>query len=664
MAELKNPVLCITAGKNSSSLNQPAAFASVTPVKSLVKSPKLFATVNKSKTVIGSPRVFVSVTEGSPVFSLSCDTRNAVIKDFAINGDVLLANVENAVLMADSCRNLTAACEIYADSSITFTRPGEAVPFNMQADSKCRVLKSYKIYADSTVRSRREAEPVDFDMQFDSLLIIRQGFSIKGDGIRNVQRPFSLFFDSCLKMPYDTTFIPANTDEPSSPFIIPPQKAEYGMVSMKISLNELTLSDSFEMETTYPVNVLDAISGMIFDYRYSYVIGETDQQDMTITASGMYDVDRILYMPMKYSEGSIKHKAGYHAKKIAGALGKKLNIAIDDFTHSSTWVGNGQTYESIISSLFGWTSEIPHRQINVFLRAADNSLNIIQRGHEAKITDISNTHHTRPHFHRELVRTMWSGRSANGGGIAVVNNINIEPMPFSGTISFGDSSCSYVSGYLVSETSNGNKSTYSYVGGSETGMYLSKKNITHSDGGHTDITYSYNIGASGVKILGEEREITYDKKGKVQSQRLTVHAPLGNGFYGTSVYVDGEYQGSSISTGSPSGVASRYMRNEESITLGGARYSSSNDSDDGNSFIEEANFPVEESEILKGLTRELKWLNRRIKETVTVDIYNYDHVLDFFEKIRLFGYDYFLVSNEISQTTRELKQSIAIVRWY
>lgn len=441
MAELKNPVPCITAGKNSSSLNQPAAFASVTPVKSLVKSPKLFATVNKSKTVIGSPRVFVSVTEGSPVFSLSCDTRNAVIKDFAINGDVLLANVENAVLMADSCRKLTAVCEIYADS---------------------------------TVRSRREAEPIDFDMQFDSLLIIRQGFSIKGDGIRNVQRPFSLFFDSCLKMPYDTTFIPAHTDEPSSPFIIPPQKAKYGMVSMKISLNELTLSDSFEMETTYPVNVLDAISGMIFDYRYSYVIGETDQQDMTITASGMYDVDRILYMPMKYSEGSIKHKAGYHAKKIAGALGKKLNIAIDDFTHSSTWVGNGQTYESIISSLFGWTSEIPHRQINVFLRAADNSINIIQRGHEARTTDISSTHHTRPQFHRELVRTMWSGKSSNGT-IASVQNINIEPIPFSGTITFGDSSCSYISGYLVQETANGDSSEYIYEGSSETGMYLSGK---------------------------------------------------------------------------------------------------------------------------------------------------------------------------------------------
>lgn len=68
--------------------------------------------------------------------------------------------------------------------------------------------------------------------------------------------------------------------------------------------------------------------------------------------------------------------------------------------------------------------------------------------------------------------------------------------------------------------------------------------------------------------------------------------------------------------------------------------------------------------MLKRLTKELKWLNRRIKKTVSMDIYNYGHALDFFEKIRFNGHDYFLVSNEISQTTRELKQSITIVRWY
>lgn len=647
MADLKNPVLCVTAGRKISGINKPA----------------VFVTAWLSESCLKSPRLFVSMVEGSPFFSLNCDTQNVAVEGFAIKADVLCKNTVSAKMNVDSSRKLTAAFKILGDSSVKIRRRGAVIPFDVQTDSLRNLQKKFSIFADVINTAKR-----GFSIYADSELRITskkvQPFCINGDMAVSYQCCFFLFSDSCLKRPYNTTFIPANTEILPSPFVIPAQKPKSGMVSMKISLNELTLSDSFEMETTYPVDVLDAVSGQILDYKYSYVIGETDWQDMTITASGMYDVDRILYMPIKYSAGSKKHKAGYHAQKIAGALSKKLNIAIDDFTHSSTWVGNGQTYESIISSLFGWTSEIPHRQINVFLRAADNSINIIQRGHEAKITDISNTHHTRPHFHRELVRTMWSGRSTNGGGIAVVNNINVEPMTFSGTISFGDSSCSYVSGYLVTETSNGNRSTYSYVGGSETGMYLSKKNITHADGGHTDITYRYNTGASGVKVLGEEKEITYDKNGKLQSQRLTVHAPLGNGFYGTSVYVDDEYQGSSISTGSPSGVASRYMRNEESITLGGARYSSSNDSDDGNSFIEEANFPVEESEILKGLTRELKWLNRRIKETVTVDIYNYDHVLDFFEKIRLFGCDYFLVSNEISQTTRELKQSIAIVRWY
>lgn len=497
----------------------------------------------------------------------------------------------------------------------------------------------------------------------DIKLILERSYSLCSDIKAVIKNRFSNNYDACLKKPYDTTFIPANTGKPPSPFVIPPQKAKHGMVSMRISLNELTLSDSFELATTYPLDVLDAISGKILDYQYSYAVGEVDWQDMTVTATGMYDVDRLLYMPIKYSAGSQQHKASYHAEKIAGALGKNLHIDIDDFTHSSTWVGNGQTYESIISSLFGWTSAIPHKQINAFLRAADNSFNVIQRGHERKTTDITDTHHTRPQYHRELVRTMWSGRSGNGT-VSTVQNINVEPIPFSGTITFGDSMCTYASGYLVAEIANGSKSEYSYEGGTETGMYLVEKNTKHSDGSKTSIAYDYNLGASGIKILGQEKEITYDKNGKVQSQRLTVHAPLGNGFYGTSVYVDGEYQGSSISTGSPSGAASRYMRNEESITLGGAMYAGSNNDNDGDSLIDEANFPVEETEILKNLTAELRWLNRRIKETISMDIYNYGHALDFFEKIRFRGHDYFLVSNDITQTTRELKQSVVIVRWY
>ena len=190
--------------------------------------------------------------------------------------------------------------------------------------------------------------------------------------------------------------------------------------------------------------------------------------------------------------------------------------------------------------------------------------------------------------------------------------------------------------------------------------------MEHADGSITVTSYDYNLTNGGVKVLGQEEEVTTDKNGN-RSVRRTVHAPLGSGFYGTSVYVDGDYQGSSISTGSPAGAASRYLRNEESITLGGAVYSGKEKDDAQNSslgFIDTASFPVEEESILEELTNEIKWLNRRIKETVNMDIYNYPHVIDFSERIRFRGYEYYLVSNTITRTTRELKQAVSLVRWY
>lgn len=675
MAELKNHVLCATASMTSSQVNTPAVFVAAKNDGATLKSHKIFVAAKRNESELKIPRIFVSITEGTPIFSMNCDTCSVEKNNFAAYGDIDLKLVEKAGLLADASRKLVVAYDMYADSFAQISKPGEGIAFCMQADSMCCIQNSIDIDADICLNAvnrfsaycdllleMKEKISITFCLDADTYVIYKPIFSIFSDVCRGARCRVSFFADTCMKKPYDTTFIPANTGKPPSPFVIPPQKAKHGMVSMRISLNELTLSDSFELATTYPLDVLDAISGKILDYQYSYAVGEVDWQDMTVTATGMYDVDRLLYMPMKYSAGSQQHKASYHAEKIAGALGKNLHIDIDDFTHSSTWVGNGQTYESIISSLFGWTSAIPHKQINAFLRASDNSFNVIQRGHERKTTDITDTHHTRPQYHRELVRTLWSGRSGNGG-VYTAQNINIEPIPFSGTITFGNSMCTYASGYLVAEAANGNKSTYSYNGGTETGMYLVSKNTIHADGSHTTITYKYDTGASGVQILGEEKEVTYSKDG-TKTQRLTVHAPLGNGFYGTSVYVDDEYQGSSISTGSPSGAASRYMRNEESITLGGARYSGGSNDADGDSLIDEANFPVEETEILKSLTAELRWLNRRIKETVSMDIYNYGHTLDFFEKIRFRGHDYFLVSNDITQTTRELKQSVVIVRWY
>ncbi len=76
--------------------------------------------------------------------------------------------------------------------------------------------------------------------------------------------------------------------------------------------------------------------------------------------------------------------------------------------------------------------------------------------------------------------------------------------------------------------------------------------------------------------------------------------------------------------------------------------------------------------MIRKLTRELYWLNRKTQETVTVDILDeikngvptIGHIIDFTERVILNGAEFFLVSNQISFTPRSLIQKLQLVRWY
>ena len=91
---------------------------------------------------------------------------------------------------------------------------------------------------------------------------------------------------------------------------------------------------------------------------------------------------------------------------------------------------------------------------------------------------------------------------------------------------------------------------------------------------------------------------------------------------------------------------------KESVTLSGiALYDSS--------------FPVSGAEKLIELTAALKWLNRKTQETISMDIYDYPHVIDFNDRIIFNGATYFLESNTVVKTPRIVnKQSVQLVRWY
>ena len=88
--------------------------------------------------------------------------------------------------------------------------------------------------------------------------------------------------------------------------------------------------------------------------------------------------------------------------------------------------------------------------------------------------------------------------------------------------------------------------------------------------------------------------------------------------------------------------------------------------------IVDTSFPVRELDLLGTLTQELLWLNRKIQETVTVDLISkvvggvveINHVIDFTERVKLGGNEYFLVSNHITFTPKEFIQQLTLTRWY
>jgi len=212
-----------------------------------------------------------------------------------------------------------------------------------------------------------------------------------------------------------------------------------------------------------------------------------------------------------------------------------------------------------------------------------------------------------------------------------------------------------------------------------TGKYVSRKETQNKDGSVNLVEYVYAATASDIYLF-KERERSRNSKDtpsyidEWDTERITYHAPIGYGWYATTVYEDGERVGSSLSQGAPGGKASQYTIDR--VNLGfGSHYSSYYGEDD--SFVPfssliDTEFPVVGEEYLWILTKAIEWLNRKTQETVTMEITDnisngapeINHILDFTERISFNGNEYFLVSNSVQITPRSFRQSIKLTRWY
>lgn len=427
-------------------------------------------------------------------------------------------------------------------------------------------------------------------------------------------------------------------------------------LSVDITLQKGTISDLFHIQLAREVHLGDCIRGKILDFSYTLYAYEIDETGLIRKVTGMYDIDRLLYTPFTYISNS-SMTAKDHAKSLAKILGKHLAAYFDDFVPSDSYAGTGATVQNLAGSLFGWAGNLPQRWINVFIRG--NTLYIIQRGKEPNHIDITDTKHTRPEINRKIMRSVWSGK---GSGRAH-NQMQLQPIGFTGTIRFGEAECTYRYGYLVSsviEMKDGTESTtYSY---DYDGYIVSKSVESNSYSAQT--TYSY-ANTGGDKYLATEETVTTDKRTNQTSTQRVQHVYLGNGFYGTAHYTDEILDSSSVSSGKPGSKASRFVIDQSNLGLGGntAHYPKEKDNR-FTSALFDTEFPIANTSMLEKLTNDIEWLDRKTEETVSMDIWQYPHVIDFTDCITFQGAAYSLESNHIVQTPTEIKQSVVLKRWY
>ena len=527
-------------------------------------------------------------------------------------------------------------------------------PVQVRGDTSRSLNTSTATHAD-TLRDIRIVKKIK--VTGDALRRIGRCDVALGDTKRRLIRQSRILADTRIEIPHTLTYA---------------EFRERGIRSFSVTLGELSLSDNIQLETVQPLSVGASIQGRVMDYDFRFLVEETSQRGIVQSVKGTYSKDTLLYTPIHiYVE---RAKVSRYAAETAAALGLQLHRLTDDFTPSQNFEGSGMTYHDFISALFGWTAKLPQRQINVFIRG--DTLHIIQRGMEESVVDITNWPHAQPTVERKLLRSVWHGSHNDSTGAH--NEEDTVPVPFTGTISFHEISRTYSNGFLVRETNENGYSTYSYDG-----EYLAEKRTHNVDGSTSRTDYAYASTGRDVYLFKEwERTTEPVNDGKKHTEydwedwsrekgteRITYHAPLGYGWYATTVYVDGVLEGSSLSQGKPGGKASQFTIEQSNLSLG-ASYAS--DDELPYSSLIDTEFPVVGTDYLRALTREIEWLNRKTQETVTVEIRarirsgvpDIDHIVDFTERIRFEGHEYFLQSNTVELTPRLLRQTIKMVRWY
>ena len=372
--------------------------------------PEIFASWIPTGKIIFEPLIFATYIPAPVHEKIPADTLRKISKEESTGVDTLRKVGQSEKFSTDTKRALLKTEKSIADTSrkigITIIRA------DLKRNVKSRITNSFdtcrkigvnEIFKADTKRAvgLREKNSADIFLQIvatekfiaDTLRGLRE--IIRVDTSRKITRTEKFSASTVIRIPHILKYVVKTGAATLKKGLLRDTGTslintfkDYGVTAINISLNEKTLSDEFTFDITQPMEINETVQGYLLDYPFHFLVEEITEKDAIRSVKGRYNVDEQLYtwFQMPYGDDSDDDTEDYYPtateaiREVAGDLGLSANIHIEDFTPTNLRKGDMVTYADVLNSVFGWTSRLPQRQINIFIRGG--VLHCIQRGME------------------------------------------------------------------------------------------------------------------------------------------------------------------------------------------------------------------------------------------------------------------------------------------
>ena len=629
------------------------------------------------------------------IFDISADTARTVHHAEIVGADTGRTIQSTTTINADAARKTVLPFEIDADTQRRF-----GMSFSVIADTSCTIERTEKINADF-VRKVEKTIAVNVDAMRD----VQAPFSFAVDTARNLQNNISFGADTSrtveriecvngdsiryLIFNMDKLLIPANQPPAQGEFTPfpanPPKAAKQGVISMTLELATGTLSDTLNFETFgTDFTPKRAIRGTFLDFPYEYLVERVTSIGKRQTVTCMNQIDQKKYT--KVDTGDLLSSAEDVAKKIADSLGMKLETYHEKYTVTTSYSNTHVTAANMMSGLYSWSQNLPWRKINVFFR--DKTMYVVRRGYEPREPyDITALHYPEPTITQAVYRNQYTEnnkQSKVGKNVKTKGFSGSIPYPNGGFTNYEDGkptdSVKYQNGIRTDtwwSYDGWGRMTHQIVDTKPSEDFALNPANENANDTHSEIRIEYyGEGPNGSYEVSKTTTVTEetDRKTGKTTKTTTVNYSESAPGSTSSTTVNSNGDISSATGGTLLQTNSDFARNQyntvscggkpEWIVEGGGVF-------DENTITD---FPLNDTDgglTLGEIAAELNAYDRCIQETLQIELVEpvvdgkptMTHIVDFLERVKFRGNEYYLERNEIERTTREIKQTITAVRW-